>query len=520
MSTTNTYLCALLAEQLVAARQRDAQALHDNAQGVPVDVPSTGAVVSSAYEQLRNAAEYSEEHLLLQRAIKRFCKLNLFITGYKPGTIGKELVVELVHAGYLQNGSVGSAAITNIDRLVDTHMQIYGQLRQARVAREKAIEWVLAFISVEIAYVLSPNSLQRATVLFAYRHFMDALDKDQYLDTPDSDNYELCMFMAAHQAILKSDIDVARRELFGLYQSPMDSIQHFREFNEQVDRLYSSELTAKLRRVIGRNGAPFRILRSLVDARNDTPEILPQKPLFSEAYRTQINREYVSIQRRLNKGLIKSIWFLLITKAIIGLAIEVPYDLLVHGTIAWVPLLVNLLFPVLYMALLKFGLKPPSSGNAHKLQSYIETLLYGAGTVQIIVPPKRRMGIFVRLIYAIIFLIPIAISIAALELIGFNVVQMAIFFVFFSTATSLGFRLSAMIRELELTGQKSGFFASLHEFFYLPFIVTGQWLSRKYSKINIVARFLDIAIELPLKALLRLIRQWIGFLNEKRDELY
>jgi hypothetical protein len=62
--------------------------------------------------------------------------------------------------------------------------------------------------------------------------------------------------------------------------------------------------------------------------------------------------------------------------------------------------------------------------------------------------------------------------------------------------------------------------SSLRDTFYLPFILVGQWLSRKYGDINLVARFLDLAIELPLKTILRQLRLWIRFLNEKREELY
>jgi hypothetical protein len=49
--------------------------------------------------------------------------------------------------------------------------------------------------------------------------------------------------------------------------------------------------------------------------------------------------------------------------------------------------------------------------------------------------------------------------------------------------------------------------------------MVGQWISRKYARVNIVAHFLDVAIELPLKTVLRLLRQWTKFLNEKHDEL-
>ena len=77
-----------------------------------------------------------------------------------------------------------------------------------------------------------------------------------------------------------------------------------------------------------------------------------------------------------------------------------------------------------------------------------------------------------------------------------------------------------MIREVELLNKQQGMLSIIRDFFYLPFIAVGQWLSRKYARVNIVAFTLDMAIELPLKTILRLIRQWTRFLNEKHDEIY
>jgi len=44
-----------------------------------VHVVGAGATLTSAYEQLRNAAENTEEHLLVQNAIRRFYR-QLFLT--------------------------------------------------------------------------------------------------------------------------------------------------------------------------------------------------------------------------------------------------------------------------------------------------------------------------------------------------------------------------------------------------------------------------------------------------------
>jgi hypothetical protein len=77
-----------------------------------------------------------------------------------------------------------------------------------------------------------------------------------------------------------------------------------------------------------------------------------------------------------------------------------------------------------------------------------------------------------------------------------------------------------MIRELEIVSKEQHILNIIRDFFYLPYILVGQWLSRKYARMNIVAFVLDMTIELPLKTVLKLFRQWNRFLNEKHQELY
>ncbi len=520
MSNQYSSLNELLQQQLLVARELDHQTLAASMAGVMMEVPDTGKALSSAYEQLRNAAEHAEEHLLLQRAIKRFYKRNLFLAKRRSRALGAELIVELIHAGYLRSGGFSTATAEQLDQLVEEYLTAFGHLRQAHVERNTAMNWVLALISSKAENMLSSHHAQQATVFFAYHYFMRTIGKDQFVDLPESANYEFCLYIAVHQALLKSDIDIVRYELLVLYkQSPLD-IAGFQHLNEQIDQLFNSPLTIQLKRVIGRYGAPFRILKSLVDDRSDIADILPHQQLFMDAYDRQIAHEYKQVRQRLNRRLIKSIAFIFITKVLVGLAIEVPYDIVMHGHIAFIPLGVNLLFPPLYMASLKLSLRPPSSANAQTVRSYIEKLLYDDGDSLIQMPARRTSSIIAKFIYCLLFMVPIAITVFILWKIGFNVVQLGIFFVFFSTASFLAFRLTTLVRELELTTRPVGLLASLRDLFYLPFILVGQWLSRKYSKVNAVGHFLDVGIELPLKTVLRLLRQWIRFLNEKHEELY
>jgi len=510
----------LLQHQLAVAAQRDQHFLNAHTNGTPLEIPETGKILSSAYEQLRNAAEYAEEHLLLQRAIKRFCKRNLFLTRSNTRGLGNELVVELVQAGYISGSRYSTSTTRELDKLFEEYMAAYGHLRQAHIETARAQDWVLAVISAEAESRLNPHNRQLALLYFAYQHFLQAIDKTQFIDLGHLESYDLCVYIAVHQALLKSDIDIVRHELLSLYQQSPGDTRGFINLNEQIDTLFTSELTAQLKRLISRYGAPFRILKDLLDARADAAQLLTDRHLFSDAFDLQTQREYRQLKSRLNRGLVKSIVFIFITKVLVGLAIEIPYDLVTQGFVDRLPLLINLAFPPLYMASLKLSMRTPSRTNAQATRSYIDRVLFGVSTAQIEAPRRRHMPLGVRFIYSLLFLVPIAVTVLILQRLSFNVLQMVIFFVFFSTASFFGFRLSRMVRELEITTRQSGLFTSLRDFFYLPFIIVGQWLSQKYGKINAVGRFLDVAIELPLKSILRLLRQWIRFLHEKHEELY
>ncbi len=520
MSNEPSPLNELLRQQLLIAQKLDQEIIEDNATGVMLEVPNTGRLLSSAYEQLRNAAEYSEEHLLLQRAIKRFCYRNLFITRRRSQNLGTELIVELVQASYLRGDQISKQTAQKIDVLISKYMDAYAALRKTKHGGESAQDWVLALISSETENLLTPHHAQQATVYFAYHHFLESISRDQFVDYKASDRFEFCMFMAVHQALLKSDIDTVRYALNVLYQQNPDDVEGFRNLNSQIDLLFNDLMTLQLKRTVSRYGAPFRILKSMIEDRTDMLTILLNKQQFMDAYSWQVTLEYRQLHNRLNRLFVKSIVFLIISKFLIGIAIEVPYDLIVNGVVAFMPLTINLFFPPLYLASLRLSLHVPSKSNAKTIRNYMEKLLYENANTIIKVPRQRNSTFIVKFAILIAFLLPLAITVFILDRLGFNVVQMIIFFVFFSTASFLGFRLSVLIRELELTTRQTGLLASMRDFFYLPFILVGQWLSRKYSKINAVARLLDIGVELPLKTVLRLLRQWIRFLNEKHEELY
>ena len=95
-----------LVQGLMHANNADDADRQAVSRATKVNVVGAGGALTAAYEQLRNAAENTEEHLLLQNAIRRFYK-QLFIARDESlvRTSGNELAVELTFAGYVANDS-------------------------------------------------------------------------------------------------------------------------------------------------------------------------------------------------------------------------------------------------------------------------------------------------------------------------------------------------------------------------------------------------------------------------------
>jgi len=199
----------------------------------------------------------------------------------------------------------------------------------------------------------------------------------------------------------------------------------------------------------------------------------------------------------------------------------VPFDLATTGVVLYVPLIVNLLTPVVYLAIIRLGFKLPGETNAKAIKAYADDMLFGDQSRVNLYPTikDRTYPIGFKIAYAMLFLVVFGFVTYILMLLHFSIVQGLIFFTFLAAASFLGFGLSRIVRELELVTFKPGALTTFQDLLFTPFTFLGKWISEKYQKVNIVALVLDTIIELPLKTALRLLRQWTGFIDEKKDQI-
>ena len=173
------------------------------------------------------------------------------------------------------------------------------------------------------------------------------------------------------------------------------------------------------------------------------------------------------------------------------------------------------------MVLLRFTLAMPGRSNTTALVERIDAMLYGGNKVTLskVDIGQKRYSMAFSVAYGVASLIILGLVAWLLVALQFSFVHIIIFMVFISAASFLSFRLGHLVRELELVRSRSNGVTMVRDFIYLPFVVIGQWMSDKYSKMNIITIVLDVLIEMPLKTILRLFRQWNAFIDERKDDL-
>ena len=512
-----------LAWSLQRAKQLDDESQAGVAHDEKINVVGAGGALTAAYEQLRNAAENAEEHLLLQNAIKRFYR-QLFIARDELliRDSGNELAVELTFAGYVPNNSLTKSQLELISSMAARHYAAYeAVIKDRQIPLDVASRWVIDTLAVQVEATINSHRQDVAFVDVAYTYFETELAADkQLMRKIKKDEFGGALFVAIHKALLKSDEAVIRQSLLERYQVTVDDRQAFIDYNKKIDTLFASSAADSVYHAVDRGGAPLRVIRHMIETRPDFSTIITKRELFLEAFEQQVLRDYETVGRRVNRAIIRSVIFLIITKFIIGIAVEVPYDFWAHGKIIWQPLIINLFFPPLYMIMLRLTHTLPGYANTAALVDRVDTMFYAeSATLSKGSSPARRYGPIFSFIYIAFGLVVFGAVMWALLMLGFSLVHITIFFVFISAASFLGFRLSKMIRELEIVRSRSNGLTFIRDIIYLPFVVVGQWMSDKYSKVNVITLVLDMMIELPLKTVLRLIRQWGAFIDERKDRI-
>lgn len=498
-----------------------------------IDVSETVSKAASVYETIRNTLEFDEEHLLRRNAIRRIVKRRLGDAA--ADALALDLLRELIWARYLPNKHVPLSTVDVVTRI----LQKYAPLFEAAARRADAAfleVWLLDVLSTEIEYRLTPPLVDEALASMAYQQFKTRISwNDNAIAEADRD---LQTYIAVHRAVLKSNLATLRFRVLTLFYPDWT--------NTAADAPLIAEVAAGLDRVVSaterhiahpaadglfqlvrRHSIVFHILRDMavehpdalanIVAKHDVHELESLVDRLAHA-------RYTRFHIRLRRAVIRAVIFLFLTKMMLALLIEVPYERLYLKTTTLRPLLVNILFHPFLLGVIGLTVRIPDARNTQKIQEELGQILWGEEELVFPFRGRRRwtrggMGTAFTALYIGMFLFTIGVIVAILRHFEFNALSIVFFVFFLSLVTFFGLKIRNTRRELLVVETHPGLIGTLADMAFLPMIRAGRWVALRAPRINVFLFFFDFIIEAPFKAAISLIEGWLAFLREKKEEI-
>lgn len=494
-----------------------------------INVNPVVSKLASWYEIFRNAIDYREEEVILRASIERTLKRRLLLGG-KGITVAEPLLRELVWARYFPNDSVSETHIEAVAKKIDMYLALRSEILSIGKLNEKDVsEWVFDLMSSDIEQLLNPI---KAKELIS--NFMFHVLKDQVRISDDSEQTrDAQVFIAVRRSFAKDDLAFLRFHLFTQYFGKVTSekvktiAESFQKGYSEIQNQLNHPRKDNIFRYVRSKTAAFFILEDII--RNNMgrlSEVFATDEVLDQEIKEACSKRYKGIASKVRKGIIRSVFFLLIAKALFAFAVEGTFEKIVYGEILWNSIALNTFIPPLLMVVAGVFIRTPGQENTKLITSYIKSVLYDehpkiGSELSAQRNPERTKPVL-NAIFSFLWLAAFFITfggiIYILNRFNFNPISIGIFLFFFAIVSFLTYRIGVVSRSYTV-GSKQGLLTPIVDFFFMPIIRTGRHLTEGITQVNIIVLAFDFIIDAPFKGLFAFFEQWFFFLHTKREGL-
>lgn len=504
---------------------------HHNRNGETITVNDIVSKASFFYEKIRSALDYSEEHLLRKNAISRILSRRLFFQK-KTKEVAESLILELIRARYLPNKTLPESLIGEVAKIIEKYHRLLNTIEKQHSARERQrrLKWVMGIAASEIEAELASPHKEEAIADHMYEIFLRNYPRDLPKDSRDP--FYVMLYTAIQMSLLKADKSLITYRLF-LKNFPewktakTDYINHVAKnigpIIETFDTYFKHKKTEELTRWAKKYTIIFIILRDLLEKHGeDFADLLNSKDRVEKEIKKVYDERLTTVRKKIRRGAVRSIIYIFFTKMLVALLLEIPYDRYVHDEINMLPLQINIGFPPLLMLFMGITIRFPKKENLEKIKSTLLNIIYD-DKISLLPPKKdRKQGVvffLLQILYLLSYGVSYGLIIYGLWYLGFNMFSGFLFVLFLSLASFLGFRLRQAVKEISFVERRDNIITTFIGFLTTPFLRVGNWISRKFSRINVFIFILDVLIEAPFQLIVEILEQWFSYMKEKRDEL-
>lgn len=480
------------------------------------------------YERIRNAVEYRDDHLLRKGGIERMLK-RLLLLETDPDALAEKLVRELVSARYIPDGKVPESALTDVAQCI----RKYHAVARVHADDMKQIAWIRGTIAVEIEEILVDHGMQKALTAFLFERLAGRVHVHGVGMTDDERRVQI--YIACERSLWKADAQMLSYKLLRAYLpewvSPDDWMHNPRPVAERlvairlrIERGLAHPLHQRFLKTVRPWAVSLRMLVDILkDEEGDPAAIFASPDELDRRMADKAESSYRRSRGTLRRGTVRAMIYLFLTKMIFALVLEVPLENMLIGHVDRLALSVNLLFPPVLMFFVGLLIRVPGVDNTEKLISGVRELLDDAELpiqeIRVRTPRHGSRRAAFTLIYIATYLLTFGAVVAVLRALDFTSISIAIFLFFLSVVSFFGYRLRRAAREAVVVEGKQGTLSVILDFFSLPILRAGHWLSHNMNRINVFIFIFDFLIEAPFKMFLAVLEEWFGFMKEKKEEM-
>ncbi len=536
-------------QQLIEKYQAWHQSLQPK-EGVSfIHVDEVASRVAAFYEKIKGVVDWEEEHLLRKRAIERILKRRI-ILNQKNKEIAESLVYELIRGGHFPNDAIPETKITKVQKILNKHFFILENSAPLSPASPEATEtrekekvclrnWLLEIASYELEKTLSSCSKEEYLIEYMTQFMQERIRVKEgiiAIKGLSEEEEKSQIYIAVQRALFKLDsstigYNLLEKRYSGWLEltppSPLLSAiaQNIFSIKESIEASLNHPLADKFYNICEKYDTSYLILGDIIaEDPNRAEENLAKPEILEELIEKAYGKRLIKLKKRTKRAAIYSTLSIFITKIALALAIEIPVDKYLTHEFSYSVLWINVLFPPLLMFFLVATIKPPKKENLKVIMMEVMKLIFQRkqkDVYEIKIPKKRgkiMQGIIVGF-YFLTFLVSFGIIIWALQKLNFGILSMIIFLFFISVISFFGMRIRERNKELTIEEKKETFFKSLLDFFFLPVVQAGKWLSARWTKLNI-SLIIAILIDAPFLTFVGFLEQWRYFLKEKKEEIH
>jgi hypothetical protein len=509
-------------------------------EGIPVlHVDTVAAKVAAFYEKMRGIIEWKEEHLLRKAAIERMLKRRLFLVE-EAEEIAGPLVLELIRGGHFPNDNIEETKVEVVQKVLAKYIFI---IKNSSLPKEELklqlFNWLLGLAACEIEEALDPPRKERALMDYMADLVKERIEVKEgafVIKGISEEEKAKQIYIAVQKALFKLDSPIISYHLLKFYYYPQwpnlpqeqleEVAQNIYLIQNRIEKDLKHPLSEKFYQICERYNTPYLILGDIL-RENPTAakEKLAQPELLESQIKTAYGKRLQNSKDKLLRAALYSIISIFVTKILLALFIEIPFDKYVTGQFSYFTLGLNVFIPPILMFLMILTIRPPGAGNIQRVILEVMKIVYQSerkDIYQIKAPQKR--GVIMRsvlfLFYLLSFFISFGFIIWALQKLEFGVLSIMIFLIFLSLVLFVATRIRHRAKELQVEEEKETILTLFFDFLTLPIVRVGKWLSSQWERYNVLIVLFNILIELPFQLFTEFLEQWRYFLKEKKEEIH